>query len=193
MAGFLLAFRNGLRYEWLRRGTLGSLTAAGSWRRITIGRHRKEMTMEIRPAQPAPGSPGASGNPAAVPKIVHQGPNVAVAFREPGSDGAPSAPPSTAAPASAPATGPNAKIRTFGAMKRHEDCWARTPNTTGSGAIHVKTFHAKLTEDSLVFLDQSINEWLDAHPQYEVKFVSTTIGEYTGKIKEPQLICMVWV
>ncbi len=88
---------------------------------------------------------------------------------------------------------PCSKIRTFGAMKRHEDEWSRTPNTTGQGAIHVKTFHAKLTEDSLTFLDQSVNEWLDNHPQYEVKFVSTTIGEFTGKIKEPHLICMVWV
>ena len=88
------------------------------------------------------------------------------------------------------------KIRTFeqklGGAK-HEDSWNRTPNVTGTGAIHVKSFHCKLTGDSLDFLDQQVNEWLDAHPQYEVKFVTTAIGTWTGKLKEPNLIVNVWV
>ncbi len=85
------------------------------------------------------------------------------------------------------------KIRTLGQMKRHEDEWNRTPNVTGQGAIHVRTFHAKLTEDALRYMDQTINEWLDAHPQYEVKFVNAAVGTLTGKLKEPALICQVWV
>lgn len=85
------------------------------------------------------------------------------------------------------------KITAFGKERRHEECWSRTPNTTGVGAIHVKTFHCKLTEDALSYMDQTINEWLDAHPQYEVKFVSSTIGTLTGKLKEPALFCQVWV
>jgi hypothetical protein len=89
--------------------------------------------------------------------------------------------------------GNRGKITAFGKDRRHEDTWSRTPNTTGSGAIHVKTFHCKLTEDALSYMDQSINEWLDAHPQYEVKFVSSTIGTLTGKLKEPALFCQVWV
>lgn len=76
---------------------------------------------------------------------------------------------------------------------RHEDSWQRTPNTTGRGAIHVKSFHCKLTGESLEYLDRQINEWLDAHPQYEVKFVSTGIGTWTAKVKEPHLIVQVWV
>ncbi len=76
---------------------------------------------------------------------------------------------------------------------RHEDAWNRTPNATGTGAIHVQTFTSKLTEDGFRALDARINEWLDAHPQYEVKFTSTTIGVVTGKLKEPHLICQVWV
>jgi len=90
----------------------------------------------------------------------------------------------------------SAKIRTFqqklGGAK-HEDSWNRTPNITGTGAIHVKSFHCKLTGDSLNFIDQQINEWLDAHPQYEVKLVTTAIGTWTGKLKEPNLIVNVWV
>lgn len=78
-------------------------------------------------------------------------------------------------------------------LGRHEDSWTRTPNTTGTGAIHVRSFHCKLNGDSLDNLDKQINEWLDAHPQYEVKFVTTSVGDWTGKIKEPALIVQVWV
>lgn len=85
------------------------------------------------------------------------------------------------------------KITAFGKASRHEDRWSRTPNTTGQGAIHVRTFHSKLTVDALTYMDQVINEWLDAHPQYEVKFVNSTVGIVSGKLKEPNLICQVWV
>ncbi len=90
-------------------------------------------------------------------------------------------------------SGGTPKITAFGKQQRHEDDWSRTPNTTGAGAIHVKTFHSKLTDDALKYMDRTINEWLDAHPQYEVKFVNSTVGTLTGKLKEPHLICQVWV
>ncbi len=89
------------------------------------------------------------------------------------------------------------KIKAFEnkmAGARHEDKWSRTPNVTGHGAIHVKSFHCKLSDDSLGYLDQQVNEWLDAHPQYEVKFVTTSIGEWSGKLgKEPHIVVQVWV
>lgn len=135
----------------------------------------------------APGAPGTPGNADAPPdmgssKIQHT----------PQGFGAEE----TSVPV-ADATGPSAgtsKIRQLGYKgKRHEEKWTRTPNTTGDGAIHVRTFHSKLTDDALEYLDQSINEWLDAHPQYEVKFVSSSVGILTGKLKEPHLICQLWV
>lgn len=86
------------------------------------------------------------------------------------------------------------KIRVFGEMKKHEDEWSRKPNADGSGAIHLKTFHAKITPDSLEYMDRQVNEWLDAHEQYEVKFVTATIGPFTTKTtKEPALLLNVWV
>lgn len=88
---------------------------------------------------------------------------------------------------------PSKIIRAIGEQRRHEEQWDRSPNTTGTGAIHVRTFHCKLTDEALVYLDQQINEWLDAHPQYEVKFTSTSVGEFTSKLKEPHLIVQVWV
>ena len=85
------------------------------------------------------------------------------------------------------------KITAFGATGKHEDTWARIPNANGTGAIHVRTFHSKLTDDALRYLDQQVNEWLDEHPEYEVKQITTTIGTFTGKVKEPHIICQVWV
>ncbi|NBC10336.1 MAG: hypothetical protein GVY24_01190, partial [Planctomycetes bacterium] len=84
-------------------------------------------------------------------------------------------------------------IQTFGPDIRHEDKWSRTPNTPGTGAIHVKTFVAKLRLDAIDHMDQQVNEWLDAHPQYEVKFVTTTVGKLVGKNTEDALFMSVWV
>jgi hypothetical protein len=85
------------------------------------------------------------------------------------------------------------KIRTFDTRKPHVDSWKRTPNVTGSGAIHVKTFVTKLRLDAIDHLDEQINEWLDNHPEYEVKFVSQTIGKLVGKNTEDAMFTSVWV
>ena len=85
------------------------------------------------------------------------------------------------------------KITAFGKGKVEESSWLREPNATGTGATHVRTFHSKLTDDALNYVDTQINTWLDEHPEFEVKLVTTTIGTFTGKVKEPHLICQVWV
>lgn len=85
------------------------------------------------------------------------------------------------------------KITAFGKGKAEASEWERVPNSTGTGASHVRTFHSKLTDDALSYVDTQINAWLDEHPEFEVKLVTTTIGTFTGKVKEPHLICQVWV
>lgn len=85
------------------------------------------------------------------------------------------------------------KITAFGVRKAHEDHWNRTPNATGKGAIHVRTFVTKLRMDAIEHLDTQVNEWLDNHPEYEVKFVTTTVGTLFGKNKEDALFMNVWV
>ncbi len=87
----------------------------------------------------------------------------------------------------------NRRIQRFGDGQRHEEKWSRTPNTPGTGAIHVKTFISKLRLDAIEHMDQQINEWLDAHPQYEVKFVTSATGVLVGKINEPAVFLNVWV
>lgn len=85
------------------------------------------------------------------------------------------------------------KIRTFDTRKAHVDHWKRTPNVTGSGAIHVKTFVSKLRLDAIDHMDEQVNEWLDNHPEYEIKFVSQTIGKLVGKNTEDAMFLSVWV
>ncbi|MEX0885987.1 MAG: hypothetical protein WD009_06065 [Phycisphaeraceae bacterium] len=85
------------------------------------------------------------------------------------------------------------KIRTFDQRIPHEDHWKRQPNVTGHGAIHVKTFVAKLRPDAIAHLDEQINEWLDNHPEYEAKFVTTSVGQLVGKTTEDALFVNVWV
>ena len=74
-----------------------------------------------------------------------------------------------------------------------EHQWNRQPNVTGQGAVRVKTFVAKLRPDAIEHLDEQVNEWLDKHPEYEVKFVTTAIGPMVGKITEDALFMNVWV
>lgn len=96
--------------------------------------------------------------------------------------------------ASAPETKP--KIQAFSQAlggKKHTEDWKRKTNIDGSGATHVRSFHCKLNAESLEYMDQQINQWLDDHPDYEVKMVTSTVGEWTGKIKEPALVVNVWV
>jgi len=88
---------------------------------------------------------------------------------------------------------PQREIKTFGAGRSHQSEWKRKPNATGTGAIHVKTFVAKLRIDAIEYMDQQINQWLDENEEYEVKFVTTHIGDLRGKTVEPALFVNVWV
>ena len=71
--------------------------------------------------------------------------------------------------------------------------YKRTVNTTGTGGVRAKTFVAKLRLDAIEHLDHQINEWLEQHPTYEIKYATTVVGELTGKIKEPALFMTVFI
>ena len=59
-------------------------------------------------------------------------------------------------------------------------------------AIRCRTFHAKLNEASINYLDRMINEWADAHEEIEIKFATSTIGVFEGKHADPNLIVTVF-
>ncbi|GIW74630.1 MAG: hypothetical protein KatS3mg103_1152 [Phycisphaerales bacterium] len=89
------------------------------------------------------------------------------------------------------------KIRTLaslGPSRDDEANWRRHAQLTGQGATHVKSFHCKLQGDGLKHLDQQINDWLETHEDCEVKFVTTSVGEWTDNLgKASHLIVQVWV
>ncbi|MEM9252162.1 MAG: hypothetical protein AAGB29_07405 [Planctomycetota bacterium] len=104
--------------------------------------------------------------------------------------GGSAADPYSAAP---PGAAKSSKIRMLTERKPHDEHWDRTPNLTHQGAIHVKTFVTKLRLDAIEHMDEQVNNWLDAHPEYEVKFVSQSIGKLVGKNTEDALFMSVWV
>jgi hypothetical protein len=77
-----------------------------------------------------------------------------------------------------------------GHRKQHN--WQRQPVINGTGACRVKSFRGKFSDQGLEHLDDSINEWLDAHPEVEVKFVTSTVASFEGKTHDPVLVLNLW-
>ena len=92
------------------------------------------------------------------------------------------------------ATDAPSKIQAFGVKAatavKHD--YTRKPATTGRGACRVRSFHARLSDEGLAFMDEKINEWLDHHSEIEVKLVTTSTAIFEGKIREPALVVNVW-
>jgi hypothetical protein len=70
--------------------------------------------------------------------------------------------------------------------------YKRPTHSNKTGSVRMKTFHCRLSEQGVEYLDQSINDWLEGHPDIEVKFTTSTVGMWDGKLKEPALILNVW-
>ncbi len=68
----------------------------------------------------------------------------------------------------------------------------RPLNRTGQGATRCRTFHCKLSEEGCRHLDQQINEWVDMNPEVEIKYCTSTVGNWTGKHTEPNLIVNIF-
>ncbi|MEP0846705.1 MAG: hypothetical protein HRF50_07765 [Phycisphaerae bacterium] len=69
----------------------------------------------------------------------------------------------------------------------------RRPLLAGSPcATRCKTFHGKLTDAAIAYLNEQINEWADSHDDVEIKFAQTTVGIVEGKHSEPHLIITVF-
>ena len=74
---------------------------------------------------------------------------------------------------------------------QHSDKYKR-PLTTGATATRVRTFHSRLSENAMNYMDELINEWLDGDPNITVKFSTSTVGVVEGKKTESHLIVSVW-
>jgi hypothetical protein len=70
--------------------------------------------------------------------------------------------------------------------------YKRPTHSNKTGAVRMRTFHCRLSEQGVEYMDQSINDWLESHPDIEIKFTTSTVGMWDGKLKEPTLIINVW-
>jgi hypothetical protein len=60
------------------------------------------------------------------------------------------------------------------------------------GASRMRIYHCKLSEGPLMQLNRQVNEWLDAHPDIEVKFATSTIGTWEGRHAEQHIILTLY-
>jgi hypothetical protein len=79
---------------------------------------------------------------------------------------------------------------TFGQVAAHE--WRRELLTGSPNATRCKTFHCKLADGPIAFLNEQINDWADADENIEIKFATTTIGIIEGKHADTHLIITVF-
>ena len=69
----------------------------------------------------------------------------------------------------------------------------REAHSSLMGATRVRSFHGRLSDDGLAFTDDKINEWLDNHPEVEIKHVNCIVGPLEGKVTGEQgLIVVIW-
>lgn len=82
------------------------------------------------------------------------------------------------------------KFGADGHLKKHD--WKRKTTCGGTGACRVRTFHGKLSDQGLEYLDDAINQFLDDHPEIEIKHVTSNVGMFDGKFKDMAMIVNVW-
>lgn len=76
-------------------------------------------------------------------------------------------------------------------VKPHE--FARPIEPKASTATRCRTFHCKLNDAAIEFMNNAINEWIDAHDDIRIKFATSTVGNFVGKISDdPNLIVTLY-
>ncbi len=74
----------------------------------------------------------------------------------------------------------------------HDENLKRPLTGPKEAATRIRTFHCKLTDAGLANMDDIVNEWLDKHPDVYVKTVTSSIGTFESKKKEPHMFVCVF-
>jgi len=69
--------------------------------------------------------------------------------------------------------------------------YQRPLNPDSPAATRCRTFHAKLNDGAVAYMNRQINEWADGDPTVTIKYASSTIGVWEGKKADPHLIVTV--
>ena len=59
-------------------------------------------------------------------------------------------------------------------------------------ATRCRTFHAKLNDGAIAYMNREINEWVDKNDDVSIKQATSTIGVYEGKRQDPHIIVTVF-
>lgn len=59
-------------------------------------------------------------------------------------------------------------------------------------ATRCRTFHCKLADTALQFMNKQINDWVDANDDIVVKFATSTMGVFEGKHAEQHIMVTVF-
>ncbi len=78
------------------------------------------------------------------------------------------------------------------ATARTDRHYHRALDPSAAGATRCRTFHCKLNDSAIEFMNHSLNQWLDEHPDIAIKFATSTLGVFEGKSKEQNLILTVF-
>ena len=62
----------------------------------------------------------------------------------------------------------------------------------GTNATRCRTFHCKLSDAAMAYMNRQVNDWIDGTDGIEIKFASSTIGVVEGKHAESHLILTVF-
>jgi len=74
-----------------------------------------------------------------------------------------------------------------------DDSHYRRPlNPEAFGATRCRTFHAKLNDGAVAYMNNQVNEWADANPDVTIKYAASTIGIWEAKKADPHLIVTVF-
>jgi len=84
-------------------------------------------------------------------------------------------------------------VRSFGqgSLAKNVEKYKRPLNVDGSGATRCRIFHSKIAPPSLEYMQNQINEWIDAD-NIEVKHVDQVVGVMEGKTALPNIVVTVW-
>jgi hypothetical protein len=55
-----------------------------------------------------------------------------------------------------------------------------------------RTFHSKLSDGAVSYMNEQVNEWADSNKDINIKFATSTIGIFEGKHADPHLILTVF-
>jgi len=83
----------------------------------------------------------------------------------------------------------SASTATLGVAQGWDDSrWKRPIDPRAITASRCRTFHAKLTDSALEYMNEQINAWLDKNESIAIKFAVSNIGIFEGKHAEPHVI-----